>query len=143
MKTIISTRPKAPSAPSSFDRPREDEHRLDVEHHEQQGVHVVPDVRLAEAADGVGARLVGDVLLGLGPVGRSSRPSPSMAPTIPSAATDEDGDREVLPVVLGHDVGLRHPLGSDGVGVGALDSRAQTCAQASSARFRAIREPAT
>ena len=51
MNTAISTSPNQPS-PSSVDRPREDEHGFDVEHHEEQRVHVVADVRLAEAPAG-------------------------------------------------------------------------------------------
>ena len=77
-----------PAERLDVDRPREDEHGLDVEDHEQQGVDVVADVRLAEARQRVGARLVGDVLLVLGP-GRAQdpAPTPSIAPTIRMAAT--------------------------------------------------------
>ena len=46
MKTIISTSAERAER-LELDRPREDEHGLDVEHDEQQRVHVVADVRLA------------------------------------------------------------------------------------------------
>jgi len=38
--------------------PREDEGGLDVEHDEQEGVHVVANVRLAETEHGVGTGLI-------------------------------------------------------------------------------------
>ena len=89
MNAAISTRPNTPSesgAAVELDRPREDEHRFDVEHHEEQRVHVVADVRLAEAEHRVGAGLVGHELVRVGVRGRRSRPTPSMAPTISRAA---------------------------------------------------------
>ena len=99
--TIISMRPNQPSG-SALDRPRKDEHRLDVEDDEQQRVDVVADVRLAEQRQRIGARFVGDVLLVL----RQLRPQdPSHSEhraDHQERGKNEDRDGEILPVELGH-----------------------------------------
>ena len=81
MKTPISTRPND-AVGLEPGGPREDEHRLDVEHDEQQGEDVVADLALGPArADRVDAALVGEVLLLLRAVGRRMRPTtPSRMP---------------------------------------------------------------
>ena len=85
--TVISIEPE-PAQRLDVDGPREDEHGLDVEDHEEQGVDVVADVHLAEQRQRVGARLVGDVLLVLRAAsGAGAGRSPSIAPTMPNAAT--------------------------------------------------------
>src|SRR3954454_2187409 len=59
------------------DGPREDEHGLDVEQHEEQGEDVVADLALGPAgADRVDPGLIGDVLLGL----RTGRPHEAAEP---------------------------------------------------------------
>ena len=101
MKIVISTRPNQPSA-VDVDGPREDEHGLDVEDHEEQGVDVVADVRLAEERQRVRARFVGDVLLVLR-VGRAQQPGdPEHGADHHERGHDEDRDGQVLPVELGH-----------------------------------------
>ena len=78
--------------------PREDEHRLDVEQHEEQGEDVVADLALRPAvAHGIDAALVGEVLLLLGPDGpEDARRGRGASPPRPMPTTGEDGDGEVL-----------------------------------------------
>ena len=84
------------------DRPREDEDGLHVEHHEEQRVDVVPDVRLAEAGDRVRAGLVGDVLLVLRPVGTEEPPDAEHGAEHPRRRGGKHRDREIGLVVRRH-----------------------------------------
>src|SRR5205807_2195767 len=79
------------------DGPREDENRLHVEHHEEQGVDVVADVTLGPAAaDRIHAALVAQVLLGLGPGG----PAPTAIGTGAVAVSSPPSGREYITMMM-------------------------------------------
>src|SRR5205823_275182 len=85
------------------DGPGEDEHRLDVEHDEQQREDVVADLALRPARpDGVDPALVVEVLLRLGPGGTQQAPDSQHGPDHEHGCTREDRDGEVLAEELRH-----------------------------------------
>ena len=84
------------------DGPREDEDRLDVEDDEEQGVHVITDVHLAEQRQRIGARFVGDVFVVLGHFRAQEPRDAQHRADHHERGQDEDRDGEILPVELGH-----------------------------------------
>src|ERR1700680_1872082 len=84
-------------------RPREDEYRLDVEHHEQQREHVVADLALRPAfACGIDAALVGDQLLLGGTTGLDEPAQAQNAAHEKAGCAREDDHREVATEETGH-----------------------------------------
>ena len=86
--------------------PREDEDGFDVEHHEQQSEHVIPNVALAPAGtDRVYAGLVSDVLLRLGTGRPYERAQANECADKGTCKGAKYGDRQVATKELGHGEG--------------------------------------
>ncbi len=111
MNTVISTRPYQPRPSASIAHGKMNTH-LDVEDDEEQRVDVVADVRLAEAAGRIGARLVGDVLVFLRPRGTYQARRAEHRADHAECSDDEHADGEILPVELRHSRGSAY--GPDG-----------------------------